>query len=236
VAAAGAGLRAERAARRALVQRAAVRDGLQSCEFPPHLTALFPLATLHSFENIRGQSSGCAVLGVTPALPPRCAHSAAARSASLARSHEQTRGVRQREKISDAVVRVADSPAPLPPHQRDVGVHVGPARGQGRETVSGPRRPSRSLREKKNASKGGTAAARRLWVPSPDSLYLSLSRHPPWLNILPSGLCVRHYAGSAINRGLPTQKALTVKLRQWLGFLGLRTVVRGWGSCEPCYH
>jgi hypothetical protein len=26
-----------------------------------------------------------------------------------------------------------------------------------------------------------------------------------------------------------------VKLRQWLGFLGLRTVVRGWGSCEPCY-
>jgi hypothetical protein len=27
-----------------------------------------------------------------------------------------------------------------------------------------------------------------------------------------------------------------VKLRQWSGFLGLRTVVRGWGSCEPCYH
>jgi hypothetical protein len=27
-----------------------------------------------------------------------------------------------------------------------------------------------------------------------------------------------------------------VKLRQWLGLLGLRTVVRGWGSCEPCYH
>jgi hypothetical protein len=27
-----------------------------------------------------------------------------------------------------------------------------------------------------------------------------------------------------------------VKLRQWLGFLGLRTVIRGWGSCEPCYH
>jgi hypothetical protein len=27
-----------------------------------------------------------------------------------------------------------------------------------------------------------------------------------------------------------------VKLRQWLGFLGLRTVVRGWGGCEPCYH
>ena len=23
-----------------------------------------------------------------------------------------------------------------------------------------------------------------------------------------------------------------VKLRQWLGFLGLRTDVRGWGSCE----
>jgi hypothetical protein len=27
----------------------------------------------------------------------------------------------------------------------------------------------------------------------------------------------------------------TIRL-QWLGFLGLRTVVRGWGSYEPCYH
>jgi hypothetical protein len=26
------------------------------------------------------------------------------------------------------------------------------------------------------------------------------------------------------------------RMRQWLGFLGLRTVVRGWGSYEPCYH
>jgi hypothetical protein len=26
------------------------------------------------------------------------------------------------------------------------------------------------------------------------------------------------------------------KLRQWFSFLGLRTGVRGWGSCEPCYH
>jgi hypothetical protein len=25
-----------------------------------------------------------------------------------------------------------------------------------------------------------------------------------------------------------------VKLRQRLGFLGLRRVVREWGSCEPC--
>jgi hypothetical protein len=26
------------------------------------------------------------------------------------------------------------------------------------------------------------------------------------------------------------------KLRQLVGFLGLLTVVRGWGSYEPCYH
>jgi hypothetical protein len=24
--------------------------------------------------------------------------------------------------------------------------------------------------------------------------------------------------------------------RQLVGLLGLRTVVRGWGSCEPCYR
>jgi hypothetical protein len=76
--------------------------------------------------------------------------------------------------------------------------------------------------------------ASRCKVCAPANGCMLVSVH--WVQCVPSSYVRTVVVRTTEPRGQNKFNMAKLKLRQLVGLLGLRTVVRGWGSYEPCYH